>query len=171
MSGFDEEDGFATEVTVKTLDVNKGNTAVRINRNGRALSMFDAQRATLYSTMAGLIDGGLEIRTATSMLSSEFTREGSADASTSVQLFFGAIADARELLISGPDAGVFAKVEDAAFEAFGNRFVGAEEMSLLKALAVSPMPARILESCSMLLGKYEAGRLKGVMAPVRKFVG
>lgn len=170
MSGFDEDDGFVTETPVKTLEHKSGSTA-RMGRGGRALSMFDAQRSSLFGTMAGLLDGGLPMDVATELLSSEFRREGANDAAMSVDMFFGTVAAVRNAAGEGPYQESFSRIEDAAFEAFGNKFVGAEEMSLLKALAVASLPSRILESCSLLLSRYEASRAPSMANPARRYVG
>jgi hypothetical protein len=163
MSGFDEDDVFATEATGPERESRGG--FERIARSSRALTMFDNIRGTMYATMAGLIHAGIGMEQAAGILSEEYRSEKMDDAAASVTIFFGEAARA----IEGGGKDVSAVIGDAAMRAFGSKFVGPEEMALLKALAVSPSPDRILQACAGIIGQYEGERVAGPTANFRRF--
>lgn len=163
MSGFDEDDVFANEAS--SFERESRNGFDRIARSSRALSMFDNVRGTMYATMAGLIHAGIGMEHAAAILSAEYKNEKMDDAATSVAMFFGDAAKA----IEGGGKDVSATIGDAALRAFGAKFVGPEEMALLKALAVSPSPDRILQACAGIIGQYEGERATGSTASFRRF--
>ncbi len=162
MSGFDEDDVFATEATSFEREGRSGFD--RLARSSRALSMFDNVRGAMYATMAGLIHAGIGMEQAAAILSAEYRSEKMDDAATSVAMFFGEAAKA----IEGGGKDVAAVIGDAASRAFGAKFVGPEEMALLKALAVSPSPERILQACAGIIGQYEGERVAGSTANFRR---
>lgn len=163
MSGFDEDDVFATEATSFERESRSGFD--RLAKSSRALSMFDNVRGTMYATMAGLIHAGIGMEQAAAILSAEYRSEKMEDAATSVAMFFGEAVKA----IEGGGKDVSALIGDAASRAFGAKFVGPEEMALLKALAVSPSPERILQACAGIIGQYEGERVTGSTANFRRF--
>jgi hypothetical protein len=163
MSGFDEDDVFATEAASFERESRGGFD--RLARAPRALAMFDNIRGTMYATMAGLIHAGIGMEQAAAILSAEYRNEKMDDAATSVAMFFGETVKALEA--GGKDAS--AEIGDAALRAFGTKFVGPEEMALLKALAVSPSPDRILQACAGIIGQYEVERVVGSPANFRRF--
>jgi hypothetical protein len=127
--------------------------------------MFDNVRGTMYATMAGLIHAGIDMEQAAAILSAEYRSEKMEDAATSVAIFFGETVKA--IKEGGKD--VSAMIGDAALRAFGTKFVGPEEMALLKALAVSPSPDRILQACAGIIGQYEGERAAGSTSSFRRF--
>ncbi|NTF17094.1 hypothetical protein G6L37_01450 [Agrobacterium rubi] len=142
----------------------------RIVRRRRALTMFDSIRATMYSTMAGMIEAGLDEATAASFLSDEYGNQDMGDASASVSLFFEELKAIREQDREVP-ARASARIGEVALRAFGEKFVVPEEMALLKALAVTKSPEKIFLACSRLLGQYERERASGIVPTYRRAVG
>lgn len=165
MSGFDEDDVFATDAVGMGRESRGG--FERRMRSNRALSMFDNIRGTMYAAMAGLIHAGIEMSEAAEILSAEYRNEKMDDAATSVSIFFGEVVKALGKRERGDDAA--ARIGDAALRAFGTKFVGPEEMALLKALAVSGNPDRILQACAGIIGQYEGERVTGSAANFRRF--
>ncbi len=163
MSGFDEDDAFATEAT--SFDREGRSGFDRLARSPRALSMFDNTRRIMYATMAGLIHAGIGMNEAAAILAAEYRSEKMDDAAASVSMFFGQTVQALE--IGGTEAP--ALIGDAALRAFGTKFVGPEEMALLKALAVSQSHDRILQACAAIIGQCEGERVVGSTANFRRF--
>lgn len=168
MSGFDEDDGFAGEAAGHERDA-RDSLERRAARSKRALSMFDSARSTMYLTMAGLLEAGIGLAEAAALLSSEYGNEKMNDAASSVSIFFGEVSS---VLANKQSAGEAATlIGDAALRAFGGAFVGPEEMTLLKALAASPQPERILLACVRLLDRYDGERNAGTVTNLRRVAG
>lgn len=167
MSGFGDDD-----ISVEVNASERENSAAidRRARRMRSLTMFDNIRTTMYSTMAGLIDAGLDMPTAASILAAEYSAEKMDDASASVTMFFEGVHGI--LGETGQDAKVAAeRIGEIAFRSFGEKFVGPEEMALLKALSMSGNPARLFSAIAALLAQYERERAAGAVASFRRAVG
>lgn len=133
----------------------------------RALTMFDAQRMTLYGTVAGMIDAGFSFKEAADLLSVEFEASGDVASAQSSQIFFSAVDKTRaERSKKGSDA-----LREAAASAFGAKFVCPEEMALLVSLAVAPRPEKVLEAASRLLELQGRTRAKAASGPMPRFAG
>lgn len=129
----------------------------------RALVMFDAQRMTLYATIAGMVEAGIEIREAAEIVAEEFEAADDPKAAKSVRVFFAGLEGART---SGRGA-----VRNLAKAAFGEKFVCPEEMALLTSLVAAPKPERILEAASRLLELQTRTRAAAVVGSQQRFVG
>lgn len=168
MSGFDEDDGFASEAAGYEREARES-LERRAARSKRALAMFDNVRSTMYLTMAGLLEAGIGIAEAAALLSAEYGNEKMNDAESSVSIFFGEVSTLLANKLSAGDAS--ALIGDAALRAFGVAFVGPEEMALLKALAVSTHPERLLLACARLLDQYDGERSVGTVTSFRRVAG
>jgi hypothetical protein len=166
MSGFDEDDVFATETNADDRDNHGRGAFGRLARSARALSMFDNVRGTMYSAMAGLIYAGIGMEESATILADEYRKEKMEDAATSVTIFF---TDTVRALAMGDRRAAAEIIGEAALRAFGTKFVGPEEMALLKALAVSQSPDRILQACAAIIGQYERDRISGSGSTFRRF--
>jgi hypothetical protein len=129
----------------------------------RALTMFDAQRMTLYGTMAGLIDAGLSFAEAAEKLADEFESVDEPSSAQSVRIFFYAVEEARA--VGGGD------LRSKASAAFGAKFICPEEMALLTSLLTAPRPERILDAASRLLELQARTRATSVAGSQQRFVG
>jgi hypothetical protein len=170
MSGFGEDDSSPEEVVARGTVGQAAQEALdhRASRSKRGLTMFDTIRATMYSTMSGMIEAGIGMAEAAEMLSREYAGEGMEDAAASVSIFFGETVSA---LSTGGGMAVADRIGDAALRAFGTKFVGAEEMALLKALSVTSKPEKILLACARLLAQYRGEYSAGAVSSFRRFAG
>jgi alpha-D-ribose 1-methylphosphonate 5-phosphate C-P lyase len=129
----------------------------------RALTMFDAQRMTLYGTMAGLIDAGLSFSDAAEIVAGEFEGADDPTSAKSVRIFFKAVEEAR--------AAGKGDLRSKAAAAFGAKFICPEEMALVVSLLSAPRPERILEAASRLLELQARTRATSVVGSQQRFVG
>lgn len=168
MSGFGDDDISGEEVNVGGRE---DSTAIEHRaRRLRSLTMFDNIRTTMYLTMAGMIDSGLDMPTAAAILAEEYAAEKMDDASASVTMFFESVHGILSEKERDPKAAA-AKIGEVAFRSFGEKFVGPEEMALLKALSISGHPARLFSAIAGLLSQYERERAAGAVASFRRAVG
>jgi hypothetical protein len=161
MSGFGDDDvaEVSTSGAAETV-------SARSERSQRSLAMFDNIRATMYVTMSGLMYAGIEMEQAAELLAEEYRGEGMEDAAASVSTFFGAVATA---LNSETGDNAKKMIGTAAWRAFGMKFVGPEEMALLKALTVSNSPDRILRACADVINQVQGERVVGSPSSFRRF--
>lgn len=129
----------------------------------RSLVMYDAQRMTLYATMAGLVDAGLSFEQASEIVAAEFESVDDVKSAQSVRLFFGAVDGARK-------AGE-GSLRAAATKAFGVNFICPEEMALLMSLVSSPRPECVLETASRLLEIQARTRAASATGSHQRFAG
>lgn len=169
MGGFGDDDFSVDEMSSGEREVHPG-VDRRSARRMRSLTMFDNIRATMYTTMAGLMDAGLDMPTAAAILADEYAGEKMDDASASVRRFFDAVTVILDEDAKDPK-GAAVKIGETALRAFGERFVGPEEMSLLKAIPYSKAPAKLFLSIAGLIAQYERERAAGAVATFRRAVG
>jgi len=134
----------------------EGGETVQRRTGGKETPVFmpDDARALAFTTLAGLLDSGLGLEEAVTLLTDAYQTDGSAKIAAILRQFFGAVAAA------SPDADP-AVLRSAAAAAFGKTFVSVEESLLLSALPRSTNPAETLRAAA------ELASLKG-SRPVRQ---
>ena len=159
MAAFDDDD-FA--------EVERQTPKAEVVRQFRRSVMLDVQRATMYSTFAALVRAGMSVGDATELLHGEYESREDWSSAQAVKVFFSAVDTARS---SSEDLPLrMASIAEAAVEAFGAKFIGAEEMALLKAMVPAHDVAALLGACSGLLEQYQSQRLAGHGASLRRAV-
>lgn len=166
MSGFGDDDFSLEEHSA----VDRNAALARRARRLKSLTMFDNIRATMYSAMAGMLEAGLEMQEASEILADEYEREKMDDAAASVALFFGTVAPALSAG-KGKRHEQSDLIGDTALRAFGEKFVGPEEMALLKSLSIAAEPAKIFAGIAKIIAQYEQERASGTSATFRRVAG
>jgi hypothetical protein len=115
--------------------------------------LLDNERVSVYLTLAGLLDAGVDIDTALTLFDTESKAQKQKHNAERVSEFFRAVRAAREnvKLRLSPDEGYTDVIGEVAEKCFGRNFTSPEELVLLRGLAHTDNIATILRGAAEII--------------------
>ncbi|MCV9964669.1 hypothetical protein OIU34_22520 [Pararhizobium sp. BT-229] len=110
--------------------------------------LLDSERVSVYLTLAGLLDAGVDIDTALTLFETESKAQKQKHNADRVSEFFKAARAAREDVKSRADGHRTDTIGEVAEKCFGKNFTSSEELVLLRGLAYTDNIPAILRAAA-----------------------
>jgi len=132
---------------------------------------LDSERVSLYVTLSGLIEAGIELDTALMLVQTEAKAQNKKGNAERISQFFTVVQQARDAVIQGGSDNLTDLIGEAAARCFGRNFVIQDELVLLRGLAYTDnMPPILRSAAEIIRNKTSAHAPTRPSATLRRFV-
>lgn len=143
----------------------------RVDTNSVPPFLLDEERISVYLTLAGLLDAGVDMDTALILFGTESKANKKKYNADRVSEFFTTARTAREIVKNRPetDAPHTDVIGEVAAKCFGRIFPSPEELVLLRGLAYTDnVPAILRAAADIIRNKTKASPARSGIHPVRR---
>jgi hypothetical protein len=134
--------------------------------------LLDDERVSVYLTLAGLLEAGVDMDTALTLFGTESKANKKKYNADRVSEFFATVRTARDVVKNrvGDDTPHTDTIGEVAEKCFGRSFPSSEELVLLRGLAYTDnIPAILRSAADIIRNKTNMTPARAVTLPARRF--